>query len=189
MKRYLNLFVVLMALLVVFSGCSREKPEGESVSPGEKTEAPAETSSPAEQERTNRIVVYYADKDALYLHPFEFEVPAGKDRIEFILEKLFETNAPDGFLNTVPEHMSKPKIKIEGDTAFVDFTSSDIEFYPKGSTGENLFIYSIVNSLTGSLGVKYVVFTVDGERRAIEGSNYDFSIQRFEFNKESVATN
>jgi|GEM_PF-5745875 len=188
MKRFFDFFIVLLVLLIFISGCTTKKPSTSDRRSDEKTQTTQETSPPVKPDHKNRVVVYYADSDALYLHPFEFELPAGSNAIEFILEKLFESKAPEGYLNTVPEYMSKPKVNVEVDTAFVDFTSRDIEFYPKGSTGENLFIYSIVNSLTESLGVKYVVFTVDGKRRAIDGSNYDFSTQQFEFHKESVAT-
>jgi spore germination protein GerM len=189
MKPYFKLLIVLIIASFFLSGCAQPKAKSERPKlPSESTKASQETTGNSIKPAKKTIVVYYTDKDALFLHPFEFEISESSDRVEAVLEKLFEAPAPEGFLKTVPETMKKPKVKVEGDTAVVDFTSRDIEFYPKGSTGENLFLFSIVNSLVKSLGVKQVKFTVDGELRSVEGSNYDFSSQVFEFNPDIVAS-
>lgn len=184
-KKFLFLAVALLLLVFFVLGCSQESKTETKESKPELSES-TKTEETKTEEGIEKITVYYADKDALYLWPFEFDLEEGKDVAEFVIEKLFKAEPPEGYMLTVPENMEKPSVEIQGDTATVDFKKSDLDFYPKGSTGENLFLYSIVNSLVDSLQVKKVVFTVEGRRQAVSGSNYDFTTQEFEFNHDIV---
>jgi spore germination protein GerM len=182
-SRVKKLFIFLAAILLL-SGCaSDEGRKTEEVKPQEKQES---TEAVRPEEELEKIVVYFSDKDAMYLNRFEYEVPEGKDKAEAVIDKIFEGPAPSDHILSAPKEMKKPAVEIRGDTAVVDFDPESSDFYPKGSTGENLFIFSIVNSLTETLGVKKVQFTFGGKRVPVEGSNYDFSTQEFEFNHEIV---
>lgn len=185
MKRFKFFAVLVLTLVLVLFlfGCGQRQEAEKALDENQKEETTEDKESDA---RTDTVTVYYADANAQYLYSFSYDVREGEDKLQFMLEKLFEEKPPHGFLKTVPEKMEKPEVKIEGDTAVVDLKSSSLDYYPKGSTGENLFIYSLVNSLVDTFGVKKVKFTVDGKPAAVEGSNYDFSTQEFEFNKEIV---
>lgn len=182
-------FIIFIFLLVfVAFGCQQKSSQPES-KPAETTK-PSEVTEEAKETKKEVDVayIYYADSDAMFLWPFEYKIEETADPAEFVILKIFKGPAPDGYYLTAPREMKMPEVKVEGDVAIVDFDPSTIGYYPKGSTGENLFIYSIVNSLTKTLKVKAVKFTVGGKPEQIPGSNYDFSTQEFEFNQDIVGS-
>ncbi len=179
------LVVTVVSLLVLSTGCEGQK-ESSGVEPSAK---PSEEKAEEPKEETaarDKITVYFADSGAQYLVPFEYSVGSEEDKAAAVIDRIFSNEAPEGYLNVAPVDMKKPQVKIEGDTAVVDLDADTISFYPKGSTGENLFIYSIVNSLIDSTGVKSVKFTVGGKSVYVEGSNYDFSDAVFEYKEDIV---
>lgn len=179
-----KLFVILAVLLLLIAGCASEKAKKTKETKPQQNQEFAEVVKP--EEKKEKIVVYFSDTDAMYLNRFEYEVSKGKNKAEAVIDKIFEGPAPPDHILSIPKEMKKPKVEVKGNTAIVDFDPESIKYYPKGSTGENLFIFSIVNSLTETLGVKKVQFTIGGKRSTVDGSNYDFSTQEFEFNPEIV---
>lgn len=186
-KLFFIAFVILLVIaLVVGSGCTSNK-ENSKVEEKTSTKKPASQSVEKTEKSNNTVTVYFADKEAMYLWPFEYDdIDSTEERAKKVIEILFKGPAPSGYMMTVPENMSIPKVNVEDDVIVVDFLKSDIDYYPKGSTGENLFIYSIVNSLTMTTGIDKVKFTFGGESIPVPGSNYDFSKQEFEFNFDIV---
>lgn len=184
------LILLMMAVVLVLNSCKARAPENKTEpapSPLEVTSTeetrPVETTGEPE---IKKITIYFPDKNAMYLVPELREINGKGDTAATVVKEIFSGPKDKNHLPVVPSSMPVPRVKIEGKKAYVDFPESVVGVYPKGSTGENLFIYAIVNSLIENTGVKEVWFTVNGEPRYIPGSNYDFSVQSFTFNNEIV---
>lgn len=189
MKKAIFLLLVFLVVLGL-SSCKAYSPEKEDkttsqpveISSTEETQ-PAETTAQAE---VKKITVYFPDSQAMYLVPEQREINGNGDVARIIVEEIFKGPKEKDHLPVVPSTMPVPDVKIEDKTAYVDFPESVIDVYPKGSTGENLFIYAIVNSLVENTGVKEVWFYINGKPQPIPGSNYDFSVQSFTYNNDIV---
>lgn len=184
-----KLFLILLLAFVIFAGCSYKNEPAKKEEKPEKSQVPSETTAKSEEKEKPanlKIAVYFPDNEAMYLDRFEYEISENEDKAKAVLERLFKGPAPEKHILPAPSEMNIPQVSISSDTAVVDFDENSKAFYPKGSTAENMFIYSIVNSLTETLGVKKVKFTFGGKTVSVDGSNYDFATQDFEFDKDIV---
>jgi spore germination protein GerM len=107
--------------------------------------------------------------------------------IKSTLERLFQGPRKAGLINPFPEGIKVLGVNLKNGTLEINFDKNLEELYPRGSSSENMFIYSIVNTVTNFPQVKKVRFLIDGKAREIIGSNYDFSTQDFSRDESLIA--
>ena len=69
-----------------------------------------------------------------------------------------------GLVNTLPEKAEVQNVRIENETAFVDFNKNFIKNHPGGSTAEMATIFSLTNTLAENVtGIKKVKILIGGK--------------------------
>lgn len=135
----------------------------------------ATTATP--RERTLDIKVYFPDDAGINL-------VAVKRRIRI-------TNEPEKYASAVKIIMASPKeteltsifpkgarlngVTVDNGTAYVDFGSSITKNFVGGSTGEELLVYSVVDTLTEFPEIKRVQILIDGAEIETLAGHMDLS--------------
>lgn len=172
---------VISALFISFllGGCLESTPT--------ETGKPS-TSKPLQQGKSSlktaeisktRVTLYYPDQEAQFLKREEIEITSTPSLIQVTVERLFQGPRRPGLTNPFPPGIKLLGVNLKGETLEINFDRSLKQLYPRGSAAEDMFIYSIVNTVTEFPGVKKVKFLVDGKAQEIIGSNYDFSTEEF----------
>lgn len=107
------------------------------------------------------LSVYVVDENAIKLkketRPIEVE---GKRVGWAVLQGLKETPNEVGYYNAVPDSITFNSLSIENKIAIVDFDSNGISF---GTTGESIFVESVIMTLTNFKNVDGVRFVENGK--------------------------
>ncbi len=104
-----------------------------------------------------------------YLMPERRSIPglskmANSEKVRAILAELIKGPGTDSIFNsTIPSGTLVRDVKIDGDVVSVSFSEELVRNHWGGSIGEEMTIYSIVNTLTELPFVKKVKILVDGE--------------------------
>ncbi len=119
------------------------------------------------------VALYFLDVEEYQLTRISRDVPEADDSTERIFQIIDHLKQPPEDENIeilLPGDLELIAAYTEGDIVYVDFNEAFIGA-AEGSTGEMLFLYSIVNSLLANLDEKYrlVQFTVEGEQRSTMG--------------------
>lgn len=153
------------------------------IPPDDKTSTPENPTPPPEnppaenQRQTLEIKAYFPDDAGLNL-------VAVRRKIEFTgnLEKysnavkILMTNPSEVDLTGIfPKGAKLNGVDFKDGTAYVDFGSSITKNFVGGSTGEELLVNSVVNTLTEFPEVKRVQFLVDGEEIETLAGHMDLS--------------
>lgn len=89
---------------------------------------------------------------------------ANSEKVRAILAELIKGPGTDSIFNsTIPSGTLVRDVKIDGDVVSVSFSEELVRNHWGGSIGEEMTIYSIVNTLTELPFVKKVKILVDGE--------------------------
>lgn len=118
------------------------------------------------EEEYIKVKLYFSPPDASCLMAEEREVKKCKninEQIKLIMKELIK--GPQTRLEpTLPSNCETKEIFLHEETIFVNFNKNIIEGHCKGSSGEILTIYSIVNTLLDNLSdYKKVQILVEGE--------------------------
>jgi spore germination protein GerM len=113
------------------------------------------------------VTLYFASPDGAGLMRESREIEACDDPsacAEAVVEELI--NGPVGEMSpTLPPAATVQDVRVEGDTAMVDFGKEFAEGLPAGSNAHVLAIYSVVDSLASNFpSIKKVQFLLGGER-------------------------
>lgn len=199
MKKRRTIFFIFVVLFVsvvtsiLILGCQREvanKKLIEKKPPAKTIETPQKETTPVEKEEKKEglieVTVYFPDTMAQKLLPEIRKISSTDNTAEAALKELFSGPKEKDKLPVIPSGLKVPVVTIEGDTANVNFSRELYNLHPRGSTGENMFIFAITNTLTDSVGVKKVRFLIEGKPADIAGSNYDLKTQVFERNSDII---
>ncbi len=140
-----------------------------------------------EPKRLRKVMLYFATKDAMELvpHEVEREVNPNEALEKTVLNLLLAGPQDEDELSTIPEGTKIISTSISEGVCYVDFNSDFITNHPGGSTGEELTIYSIVNTLTELPDINKVQFLIEGEKKSTFKGHIDFDIL-FERNLDLV---
>ncbi len=129
---------------------------------------------------TVSVSVFFTDNQFSLLHAENKTVPKTTSA-KAAIEELIKGPADAGHIRTIPSGMTIQSVSIEGDLARASFGPTFASLYPQGSAGEMMFIYSVVDTLTGIPGIERVQLLVDGQASSRYG-NLDLAqpIQRDE---------
>lgn len=168
--RYLLLFVLALTLLVAV-GCNDDKKNAQGT--GDKPAITADKNGAPKALPDNKktssgkltIKVYYPDEQGMKLQAVQKTVKVGSDdKYTAALKALLDGTKEKGLATIVPKQAKIKSVKVQGDTAFVDFDENLIKKFIGGSTGEEMLVGSIVNTLTEFEEIKKVQLLVEGKK-------------------------
>ncbi len=187
-KKLFKGLITFFIFLFFLSGCleklTGEKEKTSSTSGGSENK---KTSSKTAEVKKIKVILYYPDKEAQFLRIEEAEITSTPTILEATLERLLEGPQSKDLTNPFPSGVKIVGISLKDGLLEVDFDQNLKELYPRGSSAENMFIYSIVNTATEFPEVKKVKFLVGGRPEEIVGSNYDFRAQEFTRDEALIA--
>ena len=167
------LLVVMVLTLTVMSGCSPKNEKGAdngsaaAVTAGNNAKAGSpESSSAAKKENTSLTVkVYYPDDQGMKLIAVKRTIRTDKnDKYTAAMESLMEGTKEKGQTAIIPKQARLKSVKVKGDTAYVDFTQALVKNFVGGSTGEEMLVGSVVDTLTEFPEIKKVQILVEGNK-------------------------
>lgn len=132
------------------------------------------------------ITLYFTkpNSDMLYAEQREIQVNENILLERYIMEELIKGPETEGLVSTFPSGIKLNDIKTQENVSQVDLS------YDKAlisRMGEELFVYSIVNSLTEIPQIKKVSFLKDGKKQTDTAGAVEFNTL-FERNEELIAT-
>jgi spore germination protein GerM len=170
--RYLLLMVLALTLLAA-AGCSDNKnnvggDDNKTTITADKGSAPNALPD-KEKEKAAKgkltIKVYYPDEQGLKLCAVQKTVKlSSEDKYTAALKALLDGTKEKGLTTIVPKQAKIKSVKVQGDTAFVDFDQNLTKKFIGGSTGEEMLVGSIVNTLTEFSEIKKVQLLVEGKK-------------------------
>lgn len=185
--RYILLAVLAMTLLVT-AGCDPGSEKGtdngssapinkqEAVSPGD---AAASSSSPEKSAETKElnIVVYYPDEQGMKLAAVKRVINTDKsDKYTAAIQSLMQKPAEKGLTAIIPKQAKLKSVRVKGDTAYVDFSQDLVRHFAGGSTGEEMLVGSIVNTLTNFSEIKKVQILIEGKPAESLAGHMDLTV-------------
>ena len=171
--RYILLAIFAAALLAA-SGCDSNSEKGtgssspsasvsrqEAVSPGDAPSSPSEKSREAKKWN---IAVYYPDDQGMKLIAVKRTVQAETgDKYTAAMQSLMQGTKEKGQTAIIPKQAKLKGVTVKGDTAYVDFSQDLVRHFSGGSTGEEMLVGSVVNTLTEFSEIKKVQILIEGK--------------------------
>lgn len=116
-------------------------------------------------ERTLHVKVYYPDDSGMRLVAVEREILVDDttDKYTAAVEALLDEPQEENLTKIFPKNASIRSVKVENGLATVDLGGSITKNFVGGSTGEELLVGSVVDTLTNFPEVTSVKFLVEGQ--------------------------
>lgn len=161
------LMAVLAVVMLLAAGCGSDSGQatGSGTSSAVKTETNSSAGTPdAKKDTKLTLKVYYPDDQGLKLIAVKRTLELkGTDKYTAAMKSLLTGTTEKGQTNVIPKQAKLKSVTVKGDTAYVDFSSELVNKFTGGSTGEEMLVGSIVNTLTEFSEVKKVQLLVDGK--------------------------
>ncbi|MBO6179769.1 MAG: GerMN domain-containing protein [Selenomonadaceae bacterium] len=165
----LALVFFIFAISLATLGCddekSSEKPEQkqEQVTEEKKPEVKKDTKPKAEEPKEHALKIYFPNEDGTKVVAVERKVKAlEKDKYKAAIEELLKGTDKKGTISIIPKKTKLKSVSLKGSKLTVDFSGDMVKYFVGGSTGEELMVGSIVNTLTEFKEVKSVKILIDG---------------------------
>ncbi len=126
------------------------------------------------------LILYFRQEDTNYLVAETREIQINQDvpLEQYILEELIKGPYWSGLEPTIPDTTSINYVETKENVCQVDLSYNRQAKELLAENGEELFVYSIVNSLTEIWGIQKVGFLIDGDR--LESSSGTLLFERNE---------
>lgn len=180
-RRSLPVIVLILFLLLtlILTGCGQSKTQGNissnqttnnsSPTPGStpnNSQTPAsDTSSISTGSVEKKITLYFPASDANGLVPVERTV---KMNDQEIIKTMFEelSNPPAGLDKALPNGTRLLDAHVENGVATLNLSQEFRKNFNGGSAGEQMVLFSIIDTLTTLPNVQSVQFLLEGEKKA-----------------------
>jgi len=134
------------------------------------------------------VVLYFSDSNERFLVPEKRFIPKeekasaqGRELVKALIE-----GSKTGLVNTFPEKVDVQNVRVDNETAYVDFNKNLIKNHPGGSASEMATIFSLTNSLAENMpSVKKVKILVGGKEIPSIKGHID-TMQPFSPNRELI---
>ena len=172
---YMLAVLAAVSVLALAAGCSDEQ-KGAS-SPAAQTEQMQDQEKSAAAEPKELMVnVYYPRSDGTGLVAVRRTVSTEKDdKYTAAMKSLLTGTKEKGQTNVFPKKAKLRSIVVKGGIATVDFSKELQTNFSGGSTGEEMLIGSIVNTLTDFPEVQKVSILIDGSAVETLSGHMDLS--------------
>ena len=187
MKRMKYILLAMMTLaLLVTAGCDPNNEKGTvngssaSVSGNGAVSAGSAAVSSADKKEAAKeldIKVYYPDDQGLKLVAVKRTIKtdaAGK--YAAAMKSLLTGTKQKGQTTIIPKQAKLKSVKVKGDTAYVDFNQDLVKHFTGGSTGEEMLVGSVVNTLTEFPEIKKVQILIEGNKVETLGGHVDLTV-------------
>lgn len=177
LKKYI-LCVVALAVLLVVGGCD---PQGENAGKiPSSSSSLASSADPAASSSSNSsgtpsakpaqakeitVKVYYPNSDGTKLVAVSRQVTVGEgvDKYTAAMRSLMQGTKEKGQNTILPRQAKLRSVKVQAGVAKVDFSGDIVKHFVGGSTGEEMLVASVVNTLTEFPEVSSVQILIDGK--------------------------
>lgn len=159
---------IMASLLLLTAGCDDTGKSGQTAAPPATTN-PATTkpgtpkpSTPSAPTQTE-VKLYFPNEAGDGLGAVKVNVPT-EDKYTAAAKELVAGTKEPGLTGIFPKGVKVLGVKVEGDLATVDFSKELTHKFIGGSTGEQMLISALVNTMTEFPEIERVLITVEGER-------------------------
>lgn len=132
-------------------------------------------SEAAPQAKLVNIKVYYPDENATGLVAVEKSVKDSDNKYQAAVEALMAGTDKKGLANVFPKKAKLLQVTVSGKVAKVDFSKELQKNFVGGSTGEEMLVGSVVNTLTEFPEIQKVQILVDGKEIETLSGHMDLS--------------
>ena len=177
-----SILVLALTLLcaMVLAGCDEQK-QGEagsktvvSSSSGSSSSSSSSFQSGSKAQLVN-IKVYYPDENATGLVAVEKSIKDTDNKYQAAVEALMAGTEKKGLANVFPKKAKLLQVTVSGKVAKVDFSRELQKNFVGGSTGEEMLVGSVVNTLTEFPEIQKVQILVDGQEVETLSGHMDLS--------------
>lgn len=177
-----SILVLALTLLcaMVLAGCDEQK-QGEA---GSKTVVSSSSSSSSSfssssqsgfKDQLVNIKVYYPDENATGLVAVEKSIKDTDNKYQAAVEALMAGTEKKGLANVFPKKAKLLQVTVSGKVAKVNFSRELQKNFVGGSTGEEMLVGSVVNTLTEFPEIQKVQILVDGQEVETLSGHMDLS--------------
>ena len=177
-----SILVLALTLLcaMVLAGCDEQK-QGEA---GSKTVVSSSSSSSSYSSSSSQsgskdqlvnIKVYYPDENATGLVAVEKSIKDTDNKYQAAVEALMAGTEKKGLANVFPKKAKLLQVTVSGKVAKVNFSRELQKNFVGGSTGEEMLVGSVVNTLTEFPEIQKVQILVDGQEVETLSGHMDLS--------------
>ncbi len=161
---YLLAVLSCAAVLILTAGCTDEQKKGAQSGTTVQTEQAKEKETPAAPvPKERKVNVYYPKSDGTGLIAVSRTVNIEKDDVyTAALKSLMTGTKEKNQTNVIPKKAKLRSVTVKDGVATVDFSKALQQNFSGGSTGEEMLIGSIVNTLTDFPEVQKVRILIDG---------------------------
>lgn len=169
-----NFIIAVSLFLLIFAlvGCgsdntTKNTPPTSNPSSSTQPQTP-QPNEPAPGKETVAVTIYFPTPDATGLVATQRSIEVTETTSEKVIEGIFKefTNPPSGLVAPLPGETELLEVKINDGVATINLSNAFRENFEGGATGEQMILYSIVNSLTELQDVNSVEFLLNGELKA-----------------------
>lgn len=177
-----SILVLALTLLcaMVLAGCDEQKQEEAgsktvvSSSSGSSSSSSSSSQSGSKAQLVN-IKVYYPDENATGLVAVEKSIKDTDNKYQAAVEALMAGTEKKGLANVFPKKAKLLQVTVSGKVAKVDFSRELQKNFVGGSTGEEMLVGSVVNTLTEFPEIQKVQILVDGQEVETLSGHMDLS--------------
>ena len=177
-----SILVLALTLLcaMVLAGCDEQK-QGEA---GSKTVVSSSSNSSSSSSSSSQsgskaqlvnIKVYYPDENATGLVAVEKSIKDTDNKYQAAVEALMAGTEKKGLANVFPKKAKLLQVTVSGKVAKVNFSRELQKNFVGGSTGEEMLVGSVVNTLTEFPEIQKVQILVDGQEVETLSGHMDLS--------------
>lgn len=158
---------LLVMLMLMMAGCGGESGSNkaqESNNTSVASSSNKEAQAPEKKvESTLSVTLYYPDDSGMKIIAVKRDVKPSPDKYTAVMKSLMSGTDKKGTVDIIPKTAKLRSVKVKDGVAKVDFSRELIKDFNGGSTGEEMLVGSIVDTLTEFSEVKKVQILVEGK--------------------------
>lgn len=167
----LMLAALMLTLLLVVAGCSNEATSDKSSASSSSVTQETTTSSDKKADNKAKtaenitVKLYYPDEQGMGLKTESRTIKVdNNDKYTATVKALMVGTKEKGLTNIIPKQAKLNSVTVKKNVAYVDFSQGLVKSFVGGSTGEEMLVGSVVNTLTEFPEINAVQILVDGKK-------------------------